>query len=439
MSTNITASQITTSTQNITINQPTKMNFARTVKNNTFPKKEQGLIITPTDETNTEDYVYAIGDMIGPQNITHASKKNKRIYLFLSNKEQVDTIIKNQDNITVNNSKIIIRRLVNPALRVIISNVCPTIPHDIITDKLNNLGLTLVSPITFLHAGLKREEYKHILSSRRQVYIAENEEISIPDRTELEYDETIYQIYLALDIPCSKCKQRGHPTNNCPNQITETTELEPFNKENSQEPVQKPTNFNKNIQNPEENLINLSPTFDITETMDTEEQAQQSNLKRPATSLSSTDDLTIFDDLHKSLSDSDDNKKEENGKLTEQPPKTKKKQKKHRSLSPRNIAGLSIDDQLANLKTEINNNQSKYKITYETLIQFIEETQDTNDKLKVARKYTNNITDLINTLKSLQPNITYTTTKANLTKLINKIKEQLDIEIDNIITTSPVQ
>lgn len=70
----------------------------------------------------------------------------------------------------------------------------------------------------------------------------------------------------------------------------------------------------------------------------------------------------------------------------------------------------------------------KYNITYELLLLFLEEVQTSNGKLKTAQKYSNNVSDLIETIKNLQPYIIYTNTKANLTKLINKLNEQLDIE-----------
>lgn len=50
------------------------------------------------------------------------------------------------------------RRLVTLAKRILISNVCLSIPDELVESALIDLGLNLVSPISFLKAGIPGDE-----------------------------------------------------------------------------------------------------------------------------------------------------------------------------------------------------------------------------------------------------------------------------------------
>lgn len=119
----------------------------------------------------------------------------------------------------MNNHLVEIRRYINPAQRLVISNVCPSISNSVIETALIENGIKIVSPITFLRAGLDREEYRHVLSFRRQVFIAPEEEnpTPIPNSLVISDEDTNYRIFLSVDITCFLCKQKGHEANKCPN------------------------------------------------------------------------------------------------------------------------------------------------------------------------------------------------------------------------------
>lgn len=346
MTTNKTTTNVSQNTNNSQNIKTNKMNFANAVINNTFPKKEQGIIILPVEGIEPEEYVYSVGDIIGPQNITHTSRKNKKIYIFLSKKEHADYMINNHKQITINNKTIEIRRLINPAQRLIISNVCPTIPHDIIVQALINQNIKLVSPITFLHSGLQKEEYKQILGFRRQVFYTEDNDVIIPPRMEIEHDDVTYQIYLTTDTTCTTCKVKGHAANNCPNQMT--VETLASTQDNNIISTAEKINQDKDTNNLEIKKTNISdPT--LNKPSITEIGEQSNHLKRPATTLNTQDDDStsnngdsIRTDLEQNMNTDETNPEQEWTKKN-----NKRKNKKQRSISPKN---LSIEEQLRPLQ-----------------------------------------------------------------------------------------
>ncbi|VVC37517.1 Hypothetical protein CINCED_3A003939 [Cinara cedri] len=88
------------------------------------------------------EYIKAFSQLTPPNNIKFASRiPNNRFCIYFSSKNIVEKIIIKQPFITINNTEIPYRRLINPAKRIIISNVQPIIPHDIIAKAINNLPL----------------------------------------------------------------------------------------------------------------------------------------------------------------------------------------------------------------------------------------------------------------------------------------------------------
>lgn len=93
------------------------------------------------------DYIKAVGEQVGGKNITFASKiSNNRICLYLPNKKIVDTIITTNRTIKINNHIVEIRRLITPADRIILSNVCPSILHNILEKSLLDHGIKTCVP-----------------------------------------------------------------------------------------------------------------------------------------------------------------------------------------------------------------------------------------------------------------------------------------------------
>lgn len=210
---------------NTQISQPT---FAEKLKSNTnqqlYPGKKLAILINGVENIPTKSFIIAIANLIGGKNITHRSRiSNNRICVYLSNEKVVDDLIKNHRYITVENTRFEIRRLVNPARRIIISNIYPSIPNSIVEEAFQINNIKTVSPINFIKAGMQEDDLSHIMCFRRQVYVPENE--NIPNSLLITFDNTEYRIFLSEDIPfCIYCKERGHKAHECTSTQTNTTQ-----------------------------------------------------------------------------------------------------------------------------------------------------------------------------------------------------------------------
>lgn len=141
-----------------------------------------------------------------------------------TNKNIVEQIITKQPHIVVNNIKITYQRLINPAKKITISNVQPIIPHDIITKAITNISIRILSPITFMKAGFSNEEYDHIGSFRRQLYIHPDENEKMPGSILINFDQTDYRLFFSdATVICYLCKQSGHTPNYFKNVIENKT------------------------------------------------------------------------------------------------------------------------------------------------------------------------------------------------------------------------
>jgi hypothetical protein len=176
-----------------------------------FPGKEQAVVCNATDGLMLQDYVRAIGSIVSPKNILFASRiSNERICIYLSSKSLVDDVVLNHSSITINDKVVGVRRLINPARRIILSNVCPSIPHHVFENQIRALGFTVLSQMSFVRARILDDEYSHVLSFRRQIYVQPDDAIGLPDSVVLKFDNTNYRIFMTFDDICFKCKRIGH-------------------------------------------------------------------------------------------------------------------------------------------------------------------------------------------------------------------------------------
>lgn len=119
-----------------------------------------------------------------------------------------------------------IKTLVKNNKRVVISNVQPIIPNDLIIEALMKIGINIISNISELRASSSKPGRSHIMSFRRKFYIKEDDERIIPESLQLTHNNTNYWTYLTTDFAsCFVCKQAGHVSKACPS-IKASSELD---------------------------------------------------------------------------------------------------------------------------------------------------------------------------------------------------------------------
>ncbi|KAK2586113.1 hypothetical protein KPH14_008391 [Odynerus spinipes] len=230
-------------------NQPGTVarSYASATANTSFLKKDQAIVIEAIEGTPIKEYISGISKLIKPQDIRFASRiSNNRICVYFSSKKVVEEICKYK-TIRIGINDLEVRPLITPSSRIIISNVCPVIPHDTIKEALITKGINLSSNISFLRAGFYEPELNHILSFRRQVYTKPDSLPLLPETMGIEYDGTKYWIYLSTEsTTCFLCHKEGHIAKVCPNH-------------NKQQDTNKLTTTNNNTESDTSNNIYYKP------------------------------------------------------------------------------------------------------------------------------------------------------------------------------------
>lgn len=355
-----------------------------------FPKKDQAIVIEVNEELVLNDYVSAVASIVQPKNILFASRiANNRVCIYLSDKTLVDSITTEHPILTIKDRELNLRRLVTPARRIIFSNVHPTIPHNILETIIKNSGLKPCSQISFLKAGALDSEFSHVLSFRRQIYVQPNDSISLPSTFLIKYDDLQHRIFLSYDeMTCFACKKSGHIANQCPNS-------------------QKETFSNSDNDEMDTSQSYLNPT-------ETEQRTQKRTA--PSTSTSIEDDISTLD----STQTPEGNQQPTNYSKPKTAPQNKKLKKSDsiESLTP-------LDEQLEPLKEMILRKPDSYILNFDQLVAFLENVKGSPDPLSIATEFTSDIEELLVMLKNIYPILTHRSIKNRITRIQNKISNQL--------------
>lgn len=436
-------------TTNITSHN-TNRNYASAASNENSPSREQALVFNSIDGIPQRDYIVAIGKIIPPKNIVFVSRiSNNRFCIFLSSKQILDSLLEATQTITINDQIIQIRRLINPAKRIVISNVCPSIPNHVILDALKNINVIPVSEIAYLKAGINIEGYEHILSFRRQMFIKHEEYPNLPGSLPLLHNQTEYRVFFTDDrITCFLCKSTGHTSNNCKkinvNPQTATTPVQPEPVE--EPPLEEPSLYpHTSISTPEMNISSPSSKKNpnnphmppqimegISEDHQTNDTPQPSshnqaekteiNFNAPCEPhkrlLSENSSPTIPASPPKAILNTDRSRNSSK----------KAKVDRSRSNSSSKIAdkisdGLKPAEDIFSNDSPISLHQFKYVLE-----------NYTNKNLNIhniCKDINSDITSLMFLIDSIRPKVTERTTKAQLTRLANFLFQALPPSQDN--------
>lgn len=376
---------------------------ARSVPKPAHPKKDQAIVLHAEESLKLFDYVKAVGDIVGPKNIAFASRiSNNRICMYLTTKEVVEDLIRSHPKIPVGHLELNVRRLISPTKRILISNINPDIPHELVEDTLKGLGLHLASPVSYLRAGMPSDVYSHILSFRRQVYVfSRTEDFELQTSVVIPFDENTCRIFLSTDrMECFVCKQTGHIANSCPNP-----------------PAAKPT--------PQQSSPVSPPAVASTAS---EITASQQGDSSPALAYAQK----------RSLSDTgtpSDHPSQPSGDLqidTMMPPpsqttSSQKVSKPAKKKCKRSEAVLSETTKLA-IEKVYQKDSEKFILPLDRFLAFLENTYDNSEPYLEALKFTKDVRSLLSNMHTVYPALSERSLKNRFTRLTKKIKDQLILE-----------
>ena len=193
--------------------------FAEIASNISLPKMNQAIVFNSINNIKQIEYVTVISKITPAKNIQFVSRiSNNRFCIFFNSQAVMENLLKTHSSIHINEIEIPIRRLINGSKRIILSNVYPTIPNQLILNALHEIGIKTTSQISHMKAGFATEQFSHILSFRRQVYINQDSVSKLPSSITVTVENTTFRIFIIDDtVTCFQCHKTGHFSCQCKN------------------------------------------------------------------------------------------------------------------------------------------------------------------------------------------------------------------------------
>uniref|UniRef100_A0A6P7H2M4 Uncharacterized protein LOC114343651 n=1 Tax=Diabrotica virgifera virgifera TaxID=50390 RepID=A0A6P7H2M4_DIAVI len=115
------------------VNQSSNItNSYASAASHSFPSKTQAIVFSCIDNAKLQYYLVPSGTIINPKNIIFSSGlSHDKICMYLANKTIVDNFMKQHGYIEVLGEVVTAGSLVSPAERLVLSGVCPSIPHQV--------------------------------------------------------------------------------------------------------------------------------------------------------------------------------------------------------------------------------------------------------------------------------------------------------------------
>ena len=153
----------------------------------------------------------AVGEVEGYESVKSASRMNSAVVVFLDSTDKVNQLL--ESGIVIKGTFTPVSSLVNPAEKVIISNVPPLLKNELLEKELARHGQLMIPT-----SCSKSPHLKHVVSFRRQVFMVlkkRDEELNLVFRFKInDFD---YIVHVSSDtMKCFGCGAEGHLIRWCP-------------------------------------------------------------------------------------------------------------------------------------------------------------------------------------------------------------------------------
>jgi len=155
--------------------------------------RRHAIKLSPPNGCSVEECVLAVGEIVGYDSVKSASRMNSAVVIFLDSVEKVNQLL--ESGVVIQDTHTSVLSLVNPAKKVIISNVPPFLKNELLEKELGRHG-KLVSPIKMIPISCKSPHLKHVVSFRRHVHMIlkkSDEELNLVFKFKVEdFDYTVH-------------------------------------------------------------------------------------------------------------------------------------------------------------------------------------------------------------------------------------------------------
>lgn len=180
--------------------------------------RRHGIKVVPAFNCSVEDCALAVGKAVGYDSIVSASRMNGAVVIFLDVIEKVNSVV--QSGVVIQDTLVSVVPLIQPAKRIILSNVPPFIKDELLVAELSRHG-KIMSQMKKIPLGCKSPLLKHVVCFRRQVYMVLNKaEDEMNMAFKFRIDGFDYVIFASSDtMKCFACGMEGHTKRACPARI----------------------------------------------------------------------------------------------------------------------------------------------------------------------------------------------------------------------------
>ncbi|KAK9542164.1 hypothetical protein VZT92_000050 [Zoarces viviparus] len=133
------------------------------------PSLRQGVrIVPPDDSVPVEEVLLAVGEQVGHDELSFASRMNKAVVVFLKQEPLVHQLI--ESGVFIRDVLVQVSPLSAPSTQVTVSGVPPFIQNELLEKELRKFG-KFASGLKTVSLGCKDPKLRHVQSLRRQLFM----------------------------------------------------------------------------------------------------------------------------------------------------------------------------------------------------------------------------------------------------------------------------